>query len=108
MAAPSRIRINNKTQSEWDAIECRLTKMNRKSLRLYIRSEVIKMGKLIDECPETIIRAYGDKLDKQIILDSQTEIILNKISEKFNRPACSIIDDFFIKPLLLPDIPSVP
>lgn len=103
MLNPPKVKIY-KTEGEWKVIQERLEKMNRKSIRLYIRTEVLKLSKRFDECPESITCANGKKKQMQFIMDAQTNVALRKLAIQMKCPMSKIVEDFFITPLLLPDL----
>lgn len=94
-----RIRIK-KTPGEWNLLAERVKAKDKKEIRRYVNSAIIKLIHRYKECPSCFDRQSGKIKEKQFRIDNETHTILTKISEKMGRPMSSIIDDLFFIPLL--------
>jgi len=83
-----------KTKTELNNIECAIQFLGKKSIDHYLRSEIPKMIKKISEQPVDIERKY-----KEHILSEETHAALMELSQKLQKPATKIVDEFLLIPL---------
>jgi hypothetical protein len=97
--------IIRRTEGEIELIRQRLRDIKRGDINAYLRTETRKLVSTFKDCPNCITSAYGDKKEITYQID-EPEIHkgLAQISFIMQKPISSIIDDFFIAPLLLPKI----
>src|SRR5450432_3836122 len=96
-----RIKIH-RTKGEFKAIDKRVKELGKEDLNSYLRSEIYKLEKEINRCPECITQGTGDekKPERVHYVSEETYAALLKISRRMKKPVASIIDDFIITPLL--------
>lgn len=96
-----RIKIR-KTEGEFSAIDRRVRELGKPDLNAYLRSEIYKLEKEIDRCPECITEGTGDekKKERAHYISIETYAQLLKLKRRMRKPISSIIDDFIILPLL--------
>lgn len=97
-----RIKIR-RTIGEFEMIDYRLEEMKKGDLTNYLRCSIRNLVKTFKDCPDCITSAYGEKIEIAHRIDNEdSHKILKQISFIMGKPISSIIDDFFIAPLLLP------
>lgn len=89
-----------KTEGEWDAIEKAISKMGRKNLNKFIRTEANKLGNAYIECPDCITQASGEKLEKRPKIPIESYKKLEKIAKRMDVKVSTVIDILIILPLL--------
>lgn len=94
-----------RTPGEMEYLQQQMKALGRQSLDKYLRTEIRKLEKKFLECPGCVTPAYGNKKKEFVLyVPDDTYSILNKISLIMQKPISSVIDDFFIVPLLLPEM----
>lgn len=91
-----------RTSGEWEEIEKRIKKMKRGDINVYLRGELHKLKNQFTECPGCITPASGKPKAKQHCVPIDVYEQLEELSKIMKRPIASIVDDFFIVPLLSP------
>jgi len=92
-----------RTVGEFELIDLRLEEMRRGKLTAYLRTQTRKLATEYKRCPGCITPAWGNKSEKNFFIDNQqTYKALQDISFIMQKPISSIVDDFFITPLLAP------
>lgn len=89
------------TDGEWDALQSKLVEMNKKDFGTYLRSEIPKVGTKFEECPECITPADGSKKQKGFFLTENSYTTIKLIAKKKQKSMASVIEDFFVTPLLI-------
>lgn len=89
-----------RTRAEWEVVK---NKMTKKSLTSFIRCEIKKIAEKHNECPNCVTPAEGEKIEKKFEIDAETYAIFEEIAKKMRKPVASVIDDFIIVPLLIPE-----
>lgn len=99
----NRIKIT-RTSGEFILIDETVKASGKPDMNTYLRFEIRKLTKQFNICPECVIAASGEKIEKVHYVPKEEYAVLLKISDIMKKPISSIIDDFFICPLLAPKI----
>lgn len=94
--------VISRTEGEWEEIDRRLKDLGKSNLNSYLRCEISKLQKRFEECPSCITPAHGKQIIKQHRVSDAVYDDLCQLSKIMNQPISSMIEDFFIVPLLLP------
>lgn len=92
-----------RTPGEWEEVDRRVRELGKKDINSYLRSELHRLNRQFKECPSCITPAFGDPQPKQHCVPDDVYEQLILLSRIMKRPIASIVDDFFIVPLLLPE-----
>lgn len=92
-----------RTLGEWEEIDKRIKDMKRGDVNVYLRGELHKLKNKFTECPGCITPASGEPTPRQHCVPIDVYERLEELSQLMRRPIGSIVDDFFIVPLLLPE-----
>jgi hypothetical protein len=92
-----------RTVGEWEEIERKLKDLGKSDIRSYLWGEISKLQKQFEECPPCVSSASGEKKTIQFCCPKAMYPLLVTMSRIMHRPIASIVDDFFIVPLLLPE-----
>lgn len=98
----SRVAIT-RTEGEWEEIKKRIKELGKSDLNGYLRGEISKLQRAFNECPICMTPASGKPITKQHCVSKDIYADLVILAKKMNRPVNSVIEDFFIVPLLLPE-----
>jgi hypothetical protein len=94
-----------RTQGEIDAINKRVSELG-KDMNMYLRSEICKLNKKFEECPESVTPATGKKDQFSFYVSEYSYNTLNRIAVKMQRPISTVFDELLISPLLRPETTS--
>ena len=101
--AQKKIKLSH-TRGEWSVVEDKIHQSNKTSIQSYLRAEIFKLKSKIIDCPDCVCYESGARIEKQIfIIESEYEI-LKKMSLTIGKPVATIIDEYFIIPLINQDI----
>jgi hypothetical protein len=89
-----------KTEGEWDAIEDSIRNMGRRNFNNFVRTEVNKLAKAYEKCPECITKASGKQLIKRPKIPMESFEKIEMIARKMNVAPSTVIDILIIHPLL--------
>lgn len=107
MSVRKKIKIR-RTKTEFVIIDKKVKELGKTDLSSFLRGEIYKLEKKFYHSPDLITRGDGcKKMERVHYIDEDTYNVLHKISLRMRKPVSSIIDDFFITPLLLPDMEPV-
>lgn len=93
----------SKTEGEWEIIDQKIRLLNKSNLLSYLRSEVPKLQRKIEDCPECISNANGEIKERRPYIDKYQYETIKKIAVKMKVHPSVVIDRLLISPLLLPD-----
>lgn len=93
----------SRTPGEFNYIDNVIIETTGQDFNKYLRSKIRKLAKQFCECETCITPAKGDRVTRAVCIDADLYEALLVISGKMQKPVNSIIDDFFIAPLLLPE-----
>lgn len=92
-----------KTKGEWDIIGRVVSEKNKKDLGCFLRSEIIRLVKEFEECPDCITIAKGNPKTKRPYIFIHQLKELEPIAKKMKVDVSTVIDRLIIAPLLMPD-----
>jgi hypothetical protein len=90
-----------RTEGEWEVLEAKIKELGKTSFSSYLRSEIPKLQAILNECPDCITPAKGERKEKIISITEESFNTIKEISEKMHTGMASVIDEFLITPLLL-------
>lgn len=108
MARPSecnKIRIC-RTVGEIEYIKSLISESGKEvDIRSYLTREIGKLVRTFNKCPDCVTPAFGDRIVLEYFVnDIEKYQTLQQISFLLNRSVSSMVDDFFIAPLLKPQL----
>lgn len=93
----------SRTPGEFNYLDNAITEMTGQDFRRYLQSKVRKLAKEFTECKNCITPAEGgEKITREICIEADVYENLIVLSKLMDRPVNSIINEFFIAPLLRP------
>jgi hypothetical protein len=91
-----------RTEAEWAVIDKKIKDAGKANFNAFLRSEINRIKIMYGECRLCVSPADGNKKQKVYCIDEQTYKIFEEISKRMQKPIASVVDDFFIAPLLKP------
>lgn len=89
-----------RTKGEWREVEKKMNKSNKKDFSCFLRSEINTFLKTYYECPNCVIKAKGQSIEKRPYIFPHQLKELEPIANRMKIPVSTLVDRLIITPLL--------
>jgi len=86
-----------RTEEEWKAIYNRI---GDKKFSVYVRGEIFKLKRKIEEHPENITSCLGENIEKRLSLPITVHDELDRLATKLGLDPGNLVNRYIISPLL--------
>lgn len=100
---PSKRVSISRTDGEWQAIQKKLMAKGGQNFHTYLHMQASRLRNIYLKCRECITPASGSRIKKRHNIPPEIYAELHEIAVIMKKDVGTILDEFFIAPLLTPD-----